>query len=121
MRSPQSLGFETELPEVLPLQTPSSLQDRARIRGSLLTVCAIDERDLALSVDADAEDMEAYGCAAACALAGIPLMVLRGISNVRGERDKSQWRIADALKAAQQSLVTYLEQLVGRASIRNEN
>lgn len=47
-----------------------------------------------------AEDLEAFGVAAACALANVPLTVVRGASNVAGNRDHATWRIDDALSAA---------------------
>lgn len=121
MFAPQALGFETELLEELPLRTPGGSYDQAKIRESLLTVCAIDDRDFAMRVDADAEDMEAYGCAAACALAGIPFMVLRGMSNKRGDRDKTHWRIGAALVAAQQMLVSYLQRFVRELGTSHED
>lgn len=50
--------------------------------------------------DATAEDMEGYGVALACRLSGAPLRIVRGISNVVGDRDKSSWQIDAALEAA---------------------
>jgi len=47
-----------------------------------------------------AEDMEAFGVALACHLAGVELFVVRGLSNVVGEREKSTWQIEAALAAA---------------------
>lgn len=47
-----------------------------------------------------AEDMEAFGVAAACQLSGVPLYVVRGISNRAGDRDKSNWKIVEALTSA---------------------
>jgi futalosine hydrolase len=44
--------------------------------------------------------MEGFGVAFACALARVPCTIVRGISNVVGERDKRNWRIPDALAAA---------------------
>lgn len=49
-----------------------------------------------------AEDMEGYGVAVACAIARVPLAIVRGISNVAGDREKSRWRIRDALLAARE-------------------
>ena len=46
------------------------------------------------------EDMEAFAVAFACQRAGLPLTVVRGISNIAGERDKSEWRVKPALDAA---------------------
>lgn len=47
-----------------------------------------------------AEDMEGFGVALACRLAGVPLTIVRGISNVAGERDAAAWKIAEAADAA---------------------
>ena len=74
--------------------------------GLLLTACAAsaDAADVAarrrLFPTAVAEDMEGYGVALACRLAGVPLRIVRGISNVAGDRDKSRWQIGPALEAA---------------------
>ena len=74
--------------------------------GLLLTACAAsaDAVDVAarrrLCPAAVAEDMEGYGVALACRLAGVPLRVVRGISNTAGDRDKSRWQIIPALEAA---------------------
>lgn len=47
-----------------------------------------------------AEDMEAWSVAVACQKFGVPLTVIRGISNVAGDRDHSRWKIREALQAA---------------------
>ncbi|TVP98435.1 MAG: futalosine hydrolase [Planctomycetaceae bacterium] len=46
-----------------------------------------------------AEDMEGFGVAAACRLAGIPLRIVRGISNRAGDRDLSHWQTVTALES----------------------
>jgi futalosine hydrolase len=77
-----------------------------RAAGLLLTACAAsaDAADVAdrrrLFPAAVAEDMEGFGVALACRLAGVPLTVVRGISNDAGDRDKGRWRIDAALEAA---------------------
>jgi futalosine hydrolase len=74
--------------------------------GLLLTVCsaagdaAQAERRRARFPDARAEDMEAFGVAFACHLARVPLTVIRGISNEAGNRNKDDWRLAEALASA---------------------
>lgn len=72
----------------------------------LLTVCAAaggaedaGERR-ARFPRAAAEDMEGFAVALACALAGVPCAIVRGISNVAGDREASRWRIPAALAAA---------------------
>lgn len=75
-------------------------------RLQLLTCCAASDSPQDVEdrqrwfPDAVAEDMEGYGVALACSLAGVPLTVVRGISNVAGDRDKSRWKIDHALDAA---------------------
>ncbi|QDU96717.1 futalosine hydrolase [Lignipirellula cremea] len=83
--------------------------------GLLLTTCTASAAaseaagKRGLFPEAVAEDMEGFGVALACALAGVPLAIVRGISNLAGNRDKREWRI-DAALAAAGDLV---EQLVG--------
>lgn len=80
----------------------------------LLTVCSAaatqkDTRDrLAKFPNALAEDMEGFSVAFAGAMAGVPVSIVRGISNIAGDREKSRWRIADALHAATDLLIEQL-------------
>lgn len=48
---------------------------------------------------ADAEDMEGFAVAMACALNAVPLTVIRGISNLVGDRQVKQWCWQPALSA----------------------
>ena len=72
----------------------------------LLTCCAGSacRNDVDLKTrwfpQAVAEDMEGYGVALACLMADVPLTIVRGISNVAGDRDKAHWQIDQALEAA---------------------
>ena len=50
------------------------------------------------------EDMETWAVALAAADAGIPLRVLRAISNAAGDRDQAHWRIGAALAALRRAL-----------------
>jgi len=79
--------------------------------GMLLTVCSasaspfdVAER-LRKFPEAVAEDMEAFSVAMACKLARIPLIVIRGISNIAGDRNKANWNVKAALKAAVELVV----------------
>jgi futalosine hydrolase len=81
----------------------------------LLTTCSASDTDELTArrrrrfPEALAEDMEAFGVALACTLSGTPLSVVRGASNVAGDRDPSRWRIPAALSAARALLVELLE------------
>ena len=45
----------------------------------------------------DVEAMEGFGVLRAAALAGVPAVELRAVSNHTGEQDRGKWRIDDAL------------------------
>jgi futalosine hydrolase len=86
--------------------TTGRLPAAAPRAGLLLSACAASADDadvrsrLQLFPDAAAEDMEGFAVAAACRLAGVPLDIVRGISNVAGDRDTSRWQIEAACRAA---------------------
>jgi futalosine hydrolase len=50
------------------------------------------------------EEMEGYAVALAAMTAGIPCVMVRGISNQAGVRDRAQWSVDAALAAVQQTL-----------------
>jgi len=74
--------------------------------GRLLTCCASSRsRDEARQrldrfPDAIAEDMEGFGVGLACQLAGVPVAIVRGISNEVGDRQNHLWQIPEAMAAA---------------------
>lgn len=100
--------------DVIPLV--STFMPDVPCAGSLLSATAASanagdaDRRRRRYPDAVAEDMEGFGVATACGLAGVPLQIVRGISNVVGDRDKAQWQINEALDAA----VTLAMQLIER-------
>jgi futalosine hydrolase len=73
--------------------------------GTVLTVSTVTgtaatAAELAARIpDAAAEAMEGYGVAEAARRFGLPVLELRAVSNAVGPRDRSAWRIGDALKA----------------------
>ena len=90
--------------DVLPLARPPGCA-REEL-GLLLTTCAASADSAQAQLrrrrhpQALAEDMEGFGVALACTQAGVPLAIVRGLSNRVGERDPAQWRIPAALAAA---------------------
>ncbi len=87
------------------LHIPDTL--RAEIaEGSLITVAAVSSN--ATEVDSIrthyssgiAEDMEGFSVATACEFRAIPCSIIRGISNIAGQRNKTSWQIDAALSAA---------------------
>ncbi|MEM7310143.1 MAG: futalosine hydrolase [Planctomycetota bacterium] len=121
-QGPPALGFPqwpgspatTERPvqDRLPLALPESGGAEA---GLLLTTCAAsDSTDHAAErlerfPAAVAEDMEGFAVALACALAGVPCAIVRGISNLVGDREPSRWRIPAALAEARRVALAALE------------
>lgn len=57
--------------------------------------CKLGKFPLAL-----AEDMEGFSVAVACQMAEVPLQIVRGISNVAGDRNQSNWKSAQAMQSA---------------------
>lgn len=102
---------EVKIGDRISLRTEQSQQPITQ----LLTVCAAaatqkDARDrLAKFPDAIAEDMEGFSVAMAGAMAGVPVSIIRGVSNIAGDREKSRWRITDALHAAADLLLKDLK------------
>ena len=86
-------------------------QSEARRHKLLLTCCRaatsqeeVKQRRQAFP-DAVAEDMEAFGVALAALRQSVPMTVIRGISNLAGDRNHKNWSIAAALQAAARLLV----------------
>ena len=122
-RGPTALGFpqwpgspasgappvEEELPLHVPAATPADL-----CAALLVSTCAASaspgeaQRRRDRYPDGVAEDMEGFGVALACALARVPLCVVRGISNEVGDRDGRNWRIPAALAASRRLLLELL-------------
>ncbi len=94
-------GEESSIGDELLLSTP-----RSSISGSLLTCSAASAstKDMRHRLDrypgVVAEDMEGYAVALACRLENVPLVIVRGISNVVGDRQSKNWQTQQALIAA---------------------
>jgi futalosine hydrolase len=86
----------------LVLNSPASHQFRRRLLS--VTSAAENSRDVMLRKAYDpqaiAEDMEGFAVAAACRLTQTPLTIIRGISNLAGDRDKVNWKVSEAMQAA---------------------
>lgn len=99
-----------EIGDRLDLQPPPFVDPPPSL---LLTCCAASASDADVRLrqqrfpDAVAEDMEGFGVAVACRLAGIPLDIVRGISNRAGDRCRTGWKIQEALEAAAELLLRY--------------
>ncbi|NNE00524.1 MAG: hypothetical protein HKN47_24680 [Pirellulaceae bacterium] len=55
---------------------------------------------------AAAEDMEGFAVALSCRVAGVPVSIVRGISNRAGDRDSRNWQVESALDAVAALIVT---------------
>ncbi len=82
------------------------------VRGQILTVStatgsAETARELSTRYPgAVAEAMEGFGVAEAAASHGVPMLEIRAVSNAVGPRDRSAWRIGDALAALTTAFTT---------------
>jgi futalosine hydrolase len=59
----------------------------------------------------EVEAMEGFGVLRAAALAGVPAVELRAVSNHTGEQDRGKWRIDDALAALAEATATLVAEL----------
>lgn len=59
----------------------------------------------------EVEAMEGFGALRAAALAGVPALEVRAISNAVAERDRDAWRIDDALAALASAVRVLVEEL----------
>ena len=84
------------------------------VRGQLLSVAAAaGSRAMAAArrrrhPRALAEEMEGHAVARAARLARVELTILRGVSNVAGERDLRRWRIAEAMAACRPAVARWI-------------
>lgn len=114
--SPSDLGFP-QLAGPPPVFDELPLAKAPSAGGLLVTACAASAtKEQARSRAARfpgalAEDMEAFGAALACHLLGLELFVVRGISNLAGERDKEKWQVQPALAAAAQRARELIEEV----------
>lgn len=122
-QSSESMGFlsfnsdiHLQTPDKITLQGSSinatkSTADRA---GQFLSVTSAsscpEEANQRCIVYPDAliEDMETYSVALACHASGVPLVAIRGISNVAGDRDFRNWNSKAAMLAASEILLDHL-------------
>jgi futalosine hydrolase len=104
----------SDWPDFLPLNLPESIRQSAKSgeigHGTFVSVAAPSgsvEQAAAkgrLTRNAIAEEMEGYSVALACATWNVPLSIIRGISNEAGNRDKTTWRLVEAMDAVKQLL-----------------
>jgi futalosine hydrolase len=101
--SPARMGFPQWSPEEgAPVFDHLALADDG---AELVSVCAAADGPAMLAhrrarfPEAVAEDMESFGVALAAHMAGVPITVLRGLSNQAGNRDPKTWAIEAALGA----------------------
>jgi futalosine hydrolase len=83
----------------------------------LLTVCSGSANEQEATwrrkrfLDAVGEDMEGYAVARCCRTAGVELSIIRGFSNLVGDREHSQWHVDSALASVAESLDQFLPRI----------
>jgi futalosine hydrolase len=111
------LGVETpdgflELKEFLQTAFPLQIFPGVR-RAKFVTVSTCtgtDEltRRIQARTQGEVENMEGAAAAQIGARYGIPVAEIRGISNMTGHRDRALWKIPEAARAAQETLLSWL-------------
>lgn len=118
-QSVEELGFGRTVIDAVPLDGLKAIGGRDPVRGDVLTVSTgtgTAERAVWLRTrypGAVGEAMEGYGVAVAAAQFGLPVAEVRAASNLVGPRDRSAWRIGDALNTLTVAAVPIVEGLLG--------
>jgi futalosine hydrolase len=114
-QSAEELGWE-QLPgldSLIPLCVPESAEVPV---GEILSVTAASqdhtraERRVEWYPNACAEEMEGFAVAMACHLTQTRVSILRGISNMAGDRDMASWRVEEALAVVRSELLLLLRE-----------
>ena len=87
--------------------------------GTGITVAQITTTDstaqrLGERYGADVESMEGFSVLRAAALARVPALEIRGISNYVGDRSASEWNFEAGARAAAAGLTAFLDRMVAR-------
>lgn len=83
--------------------------------GTFVTVSTVTgtdkrARELEKRFNAICENMEGAAVAHVCAMYGIPMLEIRGISNIVEDRDRSKWDIKRAAENCQRAVLAFLRE-----------
>lgn len=88
-------------PEMAPQEFGSIVRDLRPVAGTTVNCCTGTESTARHRVEhlhCQVESMEGAACFAVCEKFGVPAFQIRAVSNMASTRDKSQWRIDEALQ-----------------------
>lgn len=103
--------------EVIPPNSPLLNGGRGDYQiksGAFVTVSAVTgtnkrAKELEQRFNAICENMEGAAVAHVCAIYGIPMLEIRGISNIVEDRDKSKWDIKNAAENCQKAVLGFIK------------
>jgi futalosine hydrolase len=113
------VDLRAAIPLVTSVRPPAALLHAAQealpgaVTVTIETSAAVTGRGDAAPQGLRVEAMEGFGVLRAAALAGVPAIEVRAISNVLGEADRRRWRLEEALDALAQALPPLVEALAG--------
>lgn len=87
--------------EKLPSYIPGFVKNLKQVKGLTVNGCTGHELTAKFRVETfscDVESMEGAACFAVCEKFDVPAIQIRAVSNIASTRDKSAWRIAEALE-----------------------
>ena len=102
--------ISAEIPVVDRVEPDATLLDAIRLALPEALVLPIGtSASVGGTGEARVEGMEGFAVLRACALAGVPAIELRAVSNEIAEGDRSRWRIGRALEALAEALPRMLD------------
>ena len=109
--SSQDLNNPVQVYESSPLRgVPAWLSNLKSVAGLSVNCCtgtAAMASERVQNFDVDVESMEGAACFSVCHAFGMPCFEVRAVSNLATTRDKSTWRIADALAALRAAFTSF--------------
>ncbi len=98
------------------ISCPSSIVTRIK-SGNFVTVSAVSgtikrATELEKRFNAICENMEGAAIAHVCSIYKIPMLEIRGISNIAGERDRRKWKLKLASENCQKAVLKAISSLV---------
>jgi futalosine hydrolase len=91
------------------LETKLGLPRKQFLTRDLVSENPTEARHLSLKWEADLENMEGAAFAQTCLWLGLAGAELRAVSNIAGIRDRSQWRIKQAVESLESHILRIIE------------
>lgn len=107
------IGLDTEISRQACHVLSQAFWGSPTLYGSFVTVSTITANEKTAhqyyqTYEAIVENMEGFGAAYVCKVFGVPMVEIRCVSNVVGDRNKANWKLRESFKTAQEAALALL-------------